>query len=60
VVSIGGLVVAHVGWRLLLSRTPRQCAMPRHNGNHSVPSGPEVNPNHVTFFRFFFLLKIDP
>jgi hypothetical protein len=33
VVSIGGLVVAHVSWRLLLSRTPRQCAMPRHNGN---------------------------
>jgi hypothetical protein len=35
VVSIGGLVVAHVSWRLLLSRTPRQCAMPRHNGNFS-------------------------
>jgi hypothetical protein len=33
VVSIGGLVVAHVGRRLLLVRTPRQCAMPRHNGN---------------------------
>ena len=32
-VSIGGLVVAHVGRRLLLGRTPRQCAMPHHHGN---------------------------
>ena len=30
--GIGGLVVAHVGRRLLLGRSPRQCAMPRHNG----------------------------
>ncbi len=29
----GGLVVAHVGRRLLLGRAPRQCAMPRHNGD---------------------------
>ena len=28
----GGLVVAHVGRRLLLGKTPRRCAMPRHNG----------------------------
>ena len=32
VVSIDGLVVAHVGRRLLLGRTPRQCVMTRHNG----------------------------
>ena len=31
--GIGGLVVAHVGRRLLFGRSPRQCAMPRHNGN---------------------------
>ncbi len=30
--GIGGLVVAHVGRRLLFGRSPRQCAMPRHNG----------------------------
>ena len=47
VVSIGGLVVAHVGRRLLLSRTPRQCAMPRHNGkNLSLLLG--------AFFGLFF------
>ena len=34
--GIGGLVVAHVGRRLLFGRSPRQCAMPRHNGNFSV------------------------
>ncbi len=31
--GIGGLVVAHVGRRLLLGRSGRQCAMPPHNGN---------------------------
>jgi hypothetical protein len=29
--GIGGLVVAHVGRRLLFGTSPRQCAMPRHN-----------------------------
>jgi hypothetical protein len=38
--GIGGLVVAHVGRRLLLGRTPRQCAMPRHNGNSSLRWSP--------------------
>jgi hypothetical protein len=31
--GLGDLVVAHVGRRLLFGRSPRQCAMPRHNGN---------------------------
>jgi hypothetical protein len=31
--GIGGLVVAHVGRRLLFGKSPRQFAMPRHNGN---------------------------
>jgi hypothetical protein len=31
--GIGGLVVAHVGRRLLLDRTPRQFVVPWHNIN---------------------------
>ncbi len=31
-VVLTGLVVAHVGRRLLLGRSSRQCAMPPHNG----------------------------
>jgi hypothetical protein len=41
--GIGGLVVVHVGRRLLFGRSPRRCAMPRHNGN----------------LHFFFLKKKD-
>ena len=37
---IGGLVVAHVGRRLLLGRTPRQCAMSHHNDNSSLRWSP--------------------
>ena len=46
VISIGGLVVALVCRRLLLGRTPRQCAMPRHNGSFlSNLPGPGKEPH---------------
>ncbi len=39
--GIGGLVVGHVGRRLLLGRSPRQCAMPPHNGNFLMRALPK-------------------
>ena len=38
--GIGGLLVTHVGRRLLLGRTPRQCAMPRHK---AIPRSAEYS-----------------
>ena len=57
--GVGGLVVAHVGRRLLFGRLPRQCAMPRHNGNFlsSLSQPGYVGTNRPT--EHLSILKIE-